>query len=51
VDWVQGVGAQVHGTSLYVSRSSRDLGPGLNEPKGYLTFLILAIDVEMDDPR
>jgi hypothetical protein len=30
-----------------VSRSSGDLRLGLNEPKGYLALLILAIDVEM----
>jgi hypothetical protein len=51
VDWVHGVGARVHGTSLNVSRSSDDLRPGLNELKGYPALLILAVDVGMDGLR
>jgi hypothetical protein len=38
-------------TSLNVSRSSGDLWPGLNEPKGYSSLLILAVDDGMEDPR
>jgi hypothetical protein len=51
VDQVHDISAWVHGTSLNVSRSSDDLRPGLNEPKGYLALQILAIDDGMDDPR
>jgi hypothetical protein len=51
VDRVHDVGARVHETSLNMSRSSGDLRPGLNEPKGYSTLLILVIDAGMDDPR
>jgi hypothetical protein len=51
VDRVNDIGAQVHGTSLNVSHSSGNLWPGLNESKGYLSLLILAVDAGMDDPR
>jgi hypothetical protein len=34
-----------------MSRSSGDLWPGLNEPKGYSALLILVVDAGMDDPR
>jgi hypothetical protein len=34
-----------------VSRSSGDLRLGLNEPKGYLALLILAVDAGMDGPQ
>jgi hypothetical protein len=51
VDRIHDAGEWVHGTSLNVSRSSGDLQPGLNEPKGYPALLILATDTEMDDPQ
>jgi hypothetical protein len=50
VDRVHDVSAWVHGTSSNVSRSSGDLRPGLNEPKGYSALLILVVDAGMDDP-
>jgi hypothetical protein len=51
LDRVHDVGAWVHGTSLNMSRSSGDLRPGLNEPKGYLALLILVVYAGMDGPR
>jgi hypothetical protein len=50
VDRVHDAGARVNETSLNVSRSSGDLRPGLNEPKGYPALLILAVDTGMDGP-
>jgi hypothetical protein len=49
VDQDHGAGARVHVTSLIVSHSSGDLWLGLNEPKGYLALLILAVHAGMDD--
>jgi hypothetical protein len=43
-------GPRVHGPSLNVNHSSSDLRLGLNEPKGYSTLLILAVDAGMNDP-
>jgi hypothetical protein len=51
VDRVHGAGARVHETSLNDDRSSGDLRVGLNEPKGYPTLLILAVDAGTDSPR